>query len=62
MNIKWNFLILAILAASSIGSIGIFIAEKSLLGILVCNRCTLRDYGVWFYSKEKITRSRKVII
>lgn len=29
MNIKWNFLILALLATSSIGSIGIFIAEKA---------------------------------
>jgi hypothetical protein len=53
MNIKWNFLILAILAASSIGSIGIFIAEKSLLGILAAIVVLCGIMGLVFTQKKK---------
>lgn len=32
---KWDFLLLAVIAACSIIAIGIFIAEESMIGILV---------------------------
>ncbi|MFJ7829937.1 DUF5325 family protein [Peribacillus sp. NPDC097284] len=53
MNIKWNFLILAILATASIGSIGIFIAIKSILGIVaaIVVLCGIMGYG--FSQKKK---------
>ncbi|MGE7602264.1 YlaF family protein [Peribacillus sp. NPDC097675] len=60
MNIKWNFLILAILATICIGSIGIFIAEKSILGILaaIVVLCGIMGYG--FSQKKKLREAGKL--
>ncbi|MFJ7638741.1 YlaF family protein [Peribacillus sp. NPDC097264] len=60
MNIKWNFLILAILATASIGSIGIFIAIKSILGIVaaIVVLCGIMGYG--FSQKKKLREAGKL--
>ncbi|MDW7613179.1 YlaF family protein [Peribacillus simplex] len=60
MNIKWNFLILAVLAACSIGSIGIFIAEKSLLGILAAIVILCGVMGFGFTQKKKLREAGKL--
>ena len=60
MNIKWNFLILAILAAMSIGSIGVFIAEKSIIGIIaaIVILCAIMGFG--FSQKKKMREAGKL--
>ena len=60
MNIKWNFLILAILAAMSIGSIGVFIAEKSIIGIVaaIVILCAIMGFG--FSQKKKLREAGKL--
>ena len=56
MKIKWNFLVLALLATISIGSIGVSIAEKSWIGIVVALFYFVpQSWGLVFTMKEKIT-------
>ena len=60
MKIKWNFLVLALLATISIGSIGIFIAEESLIGIVIAIvvLCGIMGYG--FSQKKKMREAGKL--
>jgi hypothetical protein len=60
MKIKWNFLVLAILATISIGSIGISIAEKSWIGIVaaIILLCAIMGYG--FSMKKKMREAGKL--
>lgn len=53
-GIKWNFLILATIAAFSIVGIGIFFAESNLIGMVISFivLCTAMMYG--FKSKKKL--------
>lgn len=60
MNIKWNFLILSILAVASIGSIGIFIAEKSLLGIFAAIVILCGIMGFGFSQKKKLREAGRL--
>ena len=60
MKIKWNFLVLAILATIAIGSIGVSIAEKSWIGIVVAIilLCAIMGYG--FSTKKKMREAGKL--
>lgn len=60
MNIKWNFLILSLLATISIGSIGIFIAEKSWIGIVVAIVLLIIIMGIGFSMKKKLREAGKL--
>ncbi|WP_423801602.1 YlaF family protein [Neobacillus sp. SAB-20_R2A] len=53
-NVKWPFLIYAILAAACIMGIGVAIAEKSLLGILGCIIAVIVIMGLGFKTKKKM--------
>ncbi|WP_062105252.1 YlaF family protein [Bacillus niameyensis] len=57
-GIKWNFFILATIAALSIVGIGIFFAENSSLGMIICFilLCVAMMYG--FKSKKKLRQER----
>ncbi|USK87263.1 YlaF family protein [Peribacillus asahii] len=60
MKIKWPFLILAILATICIGSIGISIAEKSILGIVVAIIILCGIMGFGFTQKKKWREAGKL--
>ena len=53
-EIKWNFLILALLAVTSISFIGVSIGEKSLIGVIISiiALCIIMGYG--FSLKKKM--------
>ncbi|MEI5906019.1 YlaF family protein [Bacillus spongiae] len=53
-KIQWPFVFFAILAASAIIGIGIFISERSLIGILLCIVALITIMGVGFTTKKKI--------
>lgn len=60
MKIKWDFLVLSLLATITIGSIGISIAEKSWIGIVVAIvlLCAIMGYG--FSRKKKLREAGKL--
>ena len=60
MKIKWNFLVLAILATIAIGSIGVSIAEKSWIGIVVAIVLLCAIMGFGFSMKKKIREAGKL--
>ncbi|MGZ4159732.1 MAG: YlaF family protein [Neobacillus sp.] len=53
-QIKWIFVVYAILAASSIMGIGIAIAEKSFIGALGCIIAVILIMGMGFKTKRKM--------
>ncbi|MFC3884256.1 YlaF family protein [Bacillus songklensis] len=52
-EIKWIFLVYSILAATSIMSIGVFIGEQSLIGIIVSIIVLFIIMGLGFSTKKK---------
>ncbi|MCJ7843273.1 YlaF family protein [Lederbergia sp. NSJ-179] len=58
-EIKWNFLILAVIATFSIMGIGICLAEQSVIGMILCFviLCVVMMYG--FKAKKKMLREEK---
>ncbi len=59
-SIKWNFLLLAILAAASIVGMGVALAEYSLIGILVCFIIFMAVTGYGFATKKKYRDAGKL--
>lgn len=53
-QIKWIFVVYAILAAASIMGIGIAIAEKSIIGALGCIMAVILIMGLGFKTKRKM--------
>ncbi|WP_342430459.1 YlaF family protein [Neobacillus sp. FSL H8-0543] len=53
-QIKWVFIIYAVLAAISIMGIGIAIGEKSLLGVIGCIIAVLIVMGMGFKTKANM--------
>lgn len=53
-QIKWVFLLFAIMTAACIVGIGIAIAEKSMIGILLCIIATVASFGLGFSLKRKL--------
>lgn len=53
-QIKWLFLLFAILAAACMVGIGISIAERSVIGIILCILATVAVFGIGFSSKKKL--------
>ena len=51
---KWIFLIYSILAASSIMAIGVFIGEKSIIGIILSIIVLFIIMGFGFSTKKKM--------
>lgn len=49
---KWDFLLLAVIAACSVIAIGIFIAEESLIGILISTLVLFITMGYAFKRKK----------
>ncbi|WP_324611604.1 YlaF family protein [Bacillus massiliglaciei] len=60
MNIKWDFLLLAVLATIAIGSIGVFIAVKSWIGALAAVALIIFIMGFGFTRKKKLRESGKL--
>ena len=60
MKIKWNFLVLSLLATISIGSIGVSIAEKSWIGIVVAIVLLCAIMGFGFSMKKKLREAGKL--
>jgi hypothetical protein len=57
-QIKWLFLLLAIVAAACMAGIGISIAERSILGILISIIATIAVFGIGFSLKSKLLINR----
>jgi hypothetical protein len=53
-QIKWVFLLFAIMTAACMIGIGIAIAEKSIIGILLCIIGTVASFGLGFSLKRKL--------
>jgi hypothetical protein len=53
-QIKWVFVIYAVLAAVSIMGIGVAIGENSLLGVIGCIMVVLFVMGMGFKTKAKM--------
>ncbi|HWO96065.1 MAG TPA: YlaF family protein [Bacillus sp. (in: firmicutes)] len=53
-DFKWIFLVYSILAATSIMAIGIFIGEKSIIGIIVSIISLFIIMGFGFSTKKKM--------
>lgn len=53
-NIKWNLLFLAILGAASIVGIGIFLGERSPIGMIICFLTLVIIMGFGFKIKKKM--------
>jgi ABC-type multidrug transport system permease subunit len=51
---KWIFLVYSILAASSIIAIGVFIGEKSIIGIILSILVLFIIMGFGFSTKKKM--------
>ncbi|RFU71126.1 hypothetical protein D0469_04085 [Peribacillus saganii] len=60
MNIKWNFLLLAFLAAASMAGIGISVGERSLIGIIICILALIGIMGYGFATKKKMREQGKL--
>ncbi|MHC0037316.1 YlaF family protein [Pseudoneobacillus sp. C159] len=59
-EIKWPMLLIAILAAAAIMGIGIAIAERSLIGILLCIVGLIFIMGFGFKTKKKLREAGKL--
>ena len=59
-QIKWIFVIYAILAAFSIMGIGVAIGEKSILGVIGCVIAVVVVMGFGFKTKAKLRKWRIV--
>ncbi|MDQ0272427.1 YlaF family protein [Cytobacillus purgationiresistens] len=59
-NIKWPFLGFAIAATVCIGSIGIAIGERSILGIFICIIAIFIVMGLGFKTKKKMREDGKL--
>ncbi|WP_318504942.1 DUF5325 family protein [Bacillus sp. T3] len=53
-QIKWLFLLFAIIAAACIAGIGIAVAERSIIGIIACIIATVGAFGLGFSFKKKL--------
>lgn len=53
-EMKWIFLVYSILATTSIITIGVFIGEQSLIGILVSIIVLIMIVGLGFSTKKKM--------
>lgn len=53
-QIKWIFLFFAIIAAASMMGIGIAIAERSILGIILSTIAVVAVFGFGFSFKSKL--------
>ncbi|HEY4554100.1 MAG TPA: YlaF family protein [Bacillaceae bacterium] len=60
MGIKWNFLILAILAAISIIGIGVMLGERSIVGMVIFFLILMAVMGYGFASKKKMRDQGKL--
>ncbi|WP_248278513.1 YlaF family protein [Bacillus sp. DNRA2] len=58
MNIKWLFLLFAIVTAACIAGIGIAVAERSILGIVGCTIATIASFGLGFSMKKKLLKEQ----
>jgi hypothetical protein len=59
-QIKWVFVIYAVLAALSIMGIGVAIGEKSFLGVMGCIVMVLLVMGMGFKTKAKMRANGKL--
>ncbi|MGJ7923108.1 DUF5325 family protein [Neobacillus sp. LXY-4] len=55
-QIKWLFLLFAIMAAACIAGIGISIAEGSVIGALASTIATVAAFGLGFSFKRKLLK------
>ncbi|MRX71676.1 hypothetical protein GJU40_05740 [Bacillus lacus] len=53
-EIKWLFLLLAVLAAACLAGIGIAVAERSVLGVIAAIAGLLITMGTGFVQKKKL--------
>lgn len=53
-QVKWTFLVYAVLATVCIMGIGIAIAEKSLIGAIVCVIGIIAVMGLGFKTKKRM--------
>jgi len=60
MDIKWNFLVLALLAVICISGIGIAIAEKSITIAAICVIALTVIMGYGFTQKKKLREQGKL--
>ncbi len=59
-NIQYRFLIIAIIGVLFMILIGIMIAEKSLIGVLLAIAGTLGTIGYGFMTKRKLRNAGKI--
>ncbi|MFD1705748.1 YlaF family protein [Siminovitchia sediminis] len=59
-GIKWNFLILAIVAAFSIIGAGFSLGAGSILGMMICLIVLIAVMGYGFATKKKFKESGKL--
>ncbi|RDI47606.1 YlaF family protein [Falsibacillus pallidus] len=59
-DIKWIFVLYAILAATSIMGIGVAIGERSILGILGCIVLLILIMGMGFKKKKQMREEGKL--
>lgn len=59
-QIKWTFLLLAILSAVCMMSIGISIGLRSIIGLVVSFVALLLFMGIGFRKKKKMSESQKL--
>lgn len=53
-QVKWTFLVYAVLAAACIMGIGIAIAEKSVIGVMGCVIGIIAVMGLGFKTKRRM--------
>ncbi|RFU60019.1 YlaF family protein [Bacillus sp. V59.32b] len=59
-NMQWNFLILALLATSSLAWTGIAIAERSIIGVVLSIIAVFVIMGFGFATKKKMREKGKL--
>lgn len=60
MNVKWTFLVYAVLATVCIMGIGIAIAEKSVIGAIGCVIGIIAVMGLGFKTKKKMRENEEL--
>lgn len=53
-QIKWSFLLLALLATSCIVGVGISVGLRSIVGVIICSLATVFCFGAGFSLKKKL--------
>jgi hypothetical protein len=56
-QIKWLFLVLAVIAASCMIGVGIAVAQRSMIGIISFIVATVACFGIGFTLKSKLLKN-----